>query len=327
MEAHPTRNFVLQIIKTLIWIVIAVGVIKFAFFPNQEEAPSLAGQGNFELPTVQVSRGDIENTKTFEATIARDQTKTFKSTSEGIVIAFFVDDGANVNAGDRVLQVRSETTTTPADPEAMPETVYRYHDIEAPVAGVVHFDVITQQPVGIGDILGSIQPQSFHAAVQLSPDQLYALQGVPSEAQILITDGPSPFNCTNLHTYTPAATPASQGGADTPASPELRCDIPSDQTVFEGLKAKLTITGDAVKDGLTLPITAVEGRYREANVYLPVDSPKEKPKPLKVQIGINDGSLVEITGGIEEGTEVLEFVPTLDEEDEGMDEFGGGAAF
>lgn len=317
MEAHPTRQFVLQILRLIVWTIIAVALVKFAFFPAQQDDESIHGQGVFELPTVTVTRGSIENTQTFPAAIARDDTKTFKATAEGVIVKFFVADGASVGEGDRLLQIRSEKTTTPTDPEEAPRTSYSYSNVRAPIAGTVHFDTIEGQAASIGDSLGSIQPARFHASVQLTPDKLYSLQGLPKTAKIIITDGPAPFECTDLHITTVTSTTQGESGATAQtSSPEMRCAIPADQTVFDGLKAKLTISGESVADTLMLPITAIEGRYREGNVYLPAKQPGGKPKPVKVKIGINDGSFVQITDGLKEGAAVLEFVPSIDPDEQ-----------
>ncbi|MDD7504951.1 MAG: HlyD family efflux transporter periplasmic adaptor subunit [Actinomycetaceae bacterium] len=322
MKAHPTRTFVLQIIKIIVWIVIAAALVKFAFFPAQEEMPTIAGQGDFTLPTVAVERGDIENTQKFDGTIVRDESSAFKASAEGTINYLFVGDGASVNKGERVLQIRSEAAVTSDDPEAEPTTAVRYTDVIAPASGIIHLDAMIGQATTIGDLLGSIEPSTFHAAVPLTADQLYTLQGAPTEAEILITDGPAPFTCTNLRTTTvaSAATGDDASGAAPQASstPELRCDIPTDQQVFDGLKAKLTITGESATDVLVVPTTAVEGRFREGNVYLPSEDPKAKPQAVKVGIGINDGEYVEITSGIDEGAEILQFVPSL-EDDENQD--------
>lgn len=37
MDAHPRRRFVMQIIRIAIWTIIAIALIKVAFFPNQEK--------------------------------------------------------------------------------------------------------------------------------------------------------------------------------------------------------------------------------------------------------------------------------------------------
>ncbi|CRH88416.1 efflux transporter%2C RND family%2C MFP subunit [Chlamydia trachomatis] len=315
MDAHPRRRFVMQIIRIAIWTIIAIALIKVAFFPNQEKNEGIIGQGNFELPTVEVTRGSIENTQEFEATVLRDDAKPIKSSAEGTIVKIFTANGAAVNEGDRILQVRSEVTVGSNNPEEGASTAYKWIDIYAPTAGTVRVDAIENQTVSVGEALGEIEATTFHASVQLTPDKLYRLQGIPSEATLTIKNGPAPFTCTGLRTASITSTTQSGGTTSRTTSPELRCAIPSDQTVFDGLKATLTIAGESVSDALTLPATAVEGRFREGNVYLPAETPGGKPTAQKVEIGISDGQYVEVKGGIEEGTSVLEFVPSIDPED------------
>lgn len=323
MDAHPRRHFVMQIIRIVIWTIIAAALIKVAFFPNQEKSEGIIGQGNFELPTVEVTRGSIENTQEFDATVLRDDAKPIKSSAEGTIVKIFTANGATVNEGDRILQVRSEVTVGSSNSE---EGAYKWIDIYAPAAGTVRVDAIENQTVSVAEALGEIEATTFHASVQLTPDKLYRLQGIPGEATLTIKNGPAPFTCTGLRTASITSTTQSGGTTSRTTSPELRCAIPSDQKVFDGLKATLTIAGESVSDALTLPATAVEGRFREGNVYLPADTPGGKPTAQKVEIGISDGQYVEIKGGIEEGTSVLEFVPSIDPEDikDDQTEYGRG---
>ena len=62
------------------------------------------------------------------------------------------------------------------------------------------------------------------------------------------------------------------------AGPQLRCDIPESELVFDGVKAKLIIHGGQTSNALLVPVTAVEGRFKTGNVYLPVDDITEAGK-------------------------------------------------
>ncbi|QRV02596.1 efflux RND transporter periplasmic adaptor subunit [Arcanobacterium phocisimile] len=329
MEAHPTRKLIFSIIRLMIGAVIAVALVKFAFFPHQEPVKELQGQGQFVLPTLTAERGDIKNDTTFDATVLRDEAKSVKSTAEGEIVHFFVADGAQVEQGAPLLQVKTTTTeqvnvTVPASEENGAEggveqqsvTSISYNNVLAPMSGTVSFDAMLKQQVTYNDALGTIVPASFHASVNVTPDQLYALQSIPQEAEVVIADGPAPFMCTNLHTTSAKSTGQSADGASQSSTPILTCDIPVDQTVFDGIKAKLNIAGEQVTDALLLPVTAVEGRFREGKVYLPAEGNGSDPTPVVVKLGINDGSRVVITEGLDENTEVLEFVPRTSQDDQ-----------
>ena len=83
--------------------------------------------------------------------------------------------------------------------------------------------------------------------------------------------------------------------------------MPTDVQVFAGLTAKVTIAGGLAENVLTLPATAVEGAAGTGVVYLIGSDGETVETP--VTLGLSDGITVEITGGVEEGDLVLQFVP------------------
>lgn len=331
MNAHPTRTFVMQILRLLIWVVIAVALVKFAFFPNQQKAPDLVGDGDFTFPTTQVTRSDISHEVTLDASVVRNKSETVKATAQGTVVWLFVEDGAKVNAGDRIMQIMQKEVPEAPDPgpdgEAgpPPAAVVTYHDVIAASPGTISLDALIDQQVEVGTPVATIVPDTFHAEVPVTPDQLYSLQGVPEEAELAVTGGPAPFKCTGLKTVT--GSPAQKEGEEQSNSgPQLRCDIPESELVFDGVKAKLIIHGGEAKNALVVPVTAVEGRYQKGTVYLPTDDITQKPEKVEVKLGISDGYLIEIKEGLTEGQEILEFVPRQDNQnnDPAGDDMGAG---
>ena len=75
--AHKTRTAqVLDIVKVLAWVVIAVALVKFAFFPAVQEDEGSDGMdpgGNFGQMTIPVGRADITNTVSVTGTIQADE--------------------------------------------------------------------------------------------------------------------------------------------------------------------------------------------------------------------------------------------------------------
>ena len=313
MDRHPRRTLIFSILKLIIGAVIAIALVKFAFFPTQEKIITPNAQGDFTLPTTTVEKGSISHELSLPATVVRNETSPVKSTVAGQVVKLMATNGATVNAGAPIIQVKQ--TQESADGETPPKVTWV--NVAAPAAGTLSLDVIVGQDVAIGDAIGQVSPDSFHAQVQVTPDQLYSLQSLPNEAELAIKDGPAPFACVNLKTVT-AAPAAPKDGGDTPANasgPQLRCDIPADQRVVDGISAKLRIPGGNADNVLVIPVTAVEGRYREGRVYLPAQG-KKKPEPVTVELGISDGQMIEVKSGLDEGQEILEFVPRSDDEPE-----------
>ncbi|OCA94584.1 efflux RND transporter periplasmic adaptor subunit [Actinobaculum suis] len=341
MEAHPKRTLIFQILKIIIAAVIAVALVKFAFFPNQEKAPPVVAQGKFTNPTVSAYTADIDNTLKLDARVLRDESRPVKATESGKVTHFYVNSGAEVSEGQNILQLTQTNVEqvevevpVPGDPDdpyaalgsttqLQERTTEKYINIKAPAAGKLNLDVLQGQEVQLGEVIGQIVPATFHAEVSITPDQLYGLEQLPGEATVAIKDGPAPFTCTGLQTITASAGSSSgvpglgptQGGSGkeaTGSSPQLRCAIPAEQQVYDGISAKLEIAGQNATGVLVVPVSAVEGRYREGVVYIPGPEGK-KPEKRTVGLGITDGKIIQITSGLEEGEEILQFVPSVEE--------------
>ncbi len=100
--------------------------------------------------------------------------------------------------------------------------------------------------------------------------------------------------------------------------------------MFAGLGATMTVTAGEATNVVTVPLTSVEGSVKEGVVWLaaanmnpnPGEAPVEgdstvnpsgraagEPQQRKVQLGLNDGSVVEVVSGLAEGETILEFIP------------------
>jgi hypothetical protein len=124
-----------------------------------------------------------------------------------------------------------------------------------------------------------------------------------------------------------------QGGTPTGS---LSCAVPSSVEVFAGLGATMTVTAGEAVNVVSIPLTAVEGSVKEGIVWLagpgpasgpeaggaagptapdgvpaggPGGGPVAGPEQRKVQLGLNDGSRVEVVSGLAEGEAILEFIP------------------
>ncbi len=325
----------LRAFKYALLTLATLSLVKIAFFPGGDE-PQLVGDGDFSQPTVMLEKNTINNEAKLAATILRDAPTPIRATASGEITAVYVSSGQVVGQGSSLIQVKS--TTTPAgaatatddeDAAAVAPEV-RYQDIPARAGGTVSMDVVIGQVVEVGQEIGTISPNSFHAMAQPKPGQLYSMGDALRSGSLSITDGPGPFLCTEVKIVTVGQTPSSGGAAgmaaDDAASaggPQIRCDIPDDQTVYEGIPATLTIGGAVTGEVNTLPVSAVEGRFNEGIVYLPADDPSQKPVRRKVQLGPNDGTNIEIKGGLREDEEVLMFVPAVSRDENDGDGTGG----
>lgn len=330
-----TKTLIWNIVKTTLMVIIAIALIKVAFFPSQktDEAQPVA---SFSPVTVEASKGDISNKLILNANVVLDAAQSIKSTMSGTVKQVYVDSGAKVSEGDALFLVRKETPQEPltgTDDKGMPTVTQRppivkEQVIKAPVSGTVTLDVMVDQEVMIASPVGSVQPNTYSVRADLQPDQLYRLASPPESATVTIKNGPAPFECKNLKVKraeeSAPATPAlssAGAGASTSVMPSMvaTCSPPSDVKVFAGLSASMEVVSGSAKDAVLLPVSAVEGRFQSGYVYLPPDKPEDEPKKIPVKLGVTDGDKVQITEGVKVGDKVLQFAPGQNEPEHSND--------
>jgi multidrug efflux pump subunit AcrA (membrane-fusion protein) len=149
----------------------------------------------------------------------------------------------------------------------------------------------------VGTETYKITPARYHLLATVEPVQLYRLVNAPTEAAVTITGGPAPFTCTGVRVQVSAEGTAS-----------VRCAIPVDQVVFAGLPATMDLALGQVDDALVVPVTAVQGGAGTGTVWVDAGDgadPEERP----VTLGVNDGTMVEVVSGLEEGESIRQFVP------------------
>lgn len=318
-STSPRFQKIIALIKTGVWIIIAISLVKFAFFPStgadQSDQP-LDPNANYGQMTVSPTKADITNTVSVNGNIENDPSTVVKATGAGTVNYIAVSDGTYVEAGAMILQVRGQNNgdnSEVSDEEPTPT----YTDITAPASGTLHLSALLGQRFDIGDQLGTIAPSTYSAVATLNADQLYRIQETPSEATVTITNGPAPFTCSGLKIVTPDTTQKNtnqQGENQQSSGIQARCAIPADQKVFPGLGLKMDIVAGSATDVLTLPISAVEGRFQSGFVYIPATDGAGKPEKKPVTLGLTDGEIVEIKEGLTESDSVLEFIPTASSE-------------
>ena len=322
-----TRRIVFPVIRILIWAVIAVALVKIAFAGTDVAGGEDPLQPSAEIvePTVPVSIGTITNTVTLQGTVVADAAVPARATLAGTVTKLVAANGAAVTAGAPILEITLETPVEPTvttDPDTGEQTVrqnrpvVKRETVTAPVAGTLALTALVQQVVSVGDTIGSVSPGTLSVTGTLTPDQQYRLLTAPTEAEVTLTGGPAPFVCTGLRIGPP---PTADGGGDAvdpttgqpvAASGTVTCAIPAGVTAFPGLGADVAITNGSAQDALVVPVTAVQGSVQSGRVWvvLPDGTHEERP----VGLGLTDGQQVQITDGLAEGDEILEFIPVGD---------------
>lgn len=292
------RTWIFPIIRILIFAAIAAALVKVAFFPDIAEVPDPAEPGAVIVePQVAVERGTVSNDILLSGMVAADAALPAKSTAEGKVRSIKVSQGQSVSEGDVLVVVWTEMFRDNGT-SWFKETL-----VKAPSAGVISsLPMVVNQYVSVGDIVAQVAPSSYHVSGSLQPEQLYRLLEQPTEATITIPNGPAPFTCTGLTITTPLA-----GSDDGGSGPTITCRVPADVRVFPGLMAEITIAGGIAEDVLVVPTTAVEGLAEFGNVYFVLPDGTTELRP--VVLGINDGVMVEIIEGLEQGDMILQFIP------------------
>ncbi|WP_448071370.1 secretion protein HlyD [Georgenia yuyongxinii] len=326
------RHILFPALRLLVWAVIAAALVKLAFFNGAGGLTADPGVpvepgGVFTDPVVTVGTGTVTNTVTVDATVTADPAVEARATMEGTVGYLAVAAGDRVEVGAPLLEIRQEVPREPleiTDAEGNVTVVeqaprVRRSTVTAPVAGTVTLKVLLDQQVSIGEAVAAVAPGTFSVAGPLSAEEQYRLLDAPSEATIEVRGGPAPFTCTGLSTGTEVS-PASPASPDPFADPfaeqtpgsgtvQVSCAVPAGVTVFAGLAGTMTITAGEATDVLLVPVTAVQGLFATGNVWTVGDG---EPVKKAVGLGMTDGQMVQVTEGLAEGEEILEFIPVGD---------------
>lgn len=278
------RRWIFPLLLVIVFGACAAALVKIAFFPDRAES-IVSPEAGITDPVVAVERGSVVNALSLSGNVARDDKYGVRSELNGTVTAVHVGEGATVAAGQALFTVRQE------DPRAD-------IDVLAPESGdVSEIALVKGQAVSVGTESYTLTPARYHLLATVEPVQLYRLVNAPTEGTVTIAGGPAPFVCTGVGVQVSAEGTAS-----------VRCAIPVDQTVFAGLPATMDLALGQVEDALVIPVTAVQGGAGTGNVWIDAGDGGE-PEERAVTLGVNDGVMVEVTEGLEEGDSIRQFVP------------------
>lgn len=278
------RRWIFPLLLVLVFGACAAALVKIAFFPDSSEA-MVSPEASIGDPVIPVERGSVVNALTLSGNVARDDAFPVRTEVTGTVIAVHVPEGATVAAGQKLFTIRQD------EPK-------RDVDVVASEAGdVSEISLVKGQVTSVGTEIFTLTPARYHLLATVEPVQLYRLVNAPSEASVTITGGPAPFACTGVRVQVSAEGTAS-----------VRCAVPGDQVVFAGLPATMDLALGQVDDALVVPVTAVQGGAGTGNVWVDAGDGAE-PEERAVELGVNDGAMVEVVSGLEEGESIRQFVP------------------
>ncbi|MDO5627351.1 MAG: HlyD family efflux transporter periplasmic adaptor subunit [Mobilicoccus sp.] len=349
MEA--VRRYVFPIIWMIIFAVIAASLVRLAFFSNDQ-----AGSGDEVYPTasidefavVPVERGDIASTLVLAATVQADAGRAVPVTTAGEVVKVWASNGDTLSQGARILQVRvprdaeplvappgddTEDAPAPVQPPAAPVPSWTYHDLLAPTSGTVRdLKAVNGQVLTLGDTVATLSPGTYAVIADLTPEQQLQLLDNDIEATATLPSMTTPIACStprieekdeteqDQQPSAPQIDPMTGMPMDSATSAaRLRCPVPSDTKIVPGLTGEVSIDLGSATDTLVVPTTAVEGELTEGAVYVMGEG--GEPERRDVTLGLRGDGVVEVTGGITEGEEILQFVPGVDNPEGDM--YGG----
>lgn len=285
------RRWVLPILLVVVFAAIAVALVKLAFFPDTEAAIADPG-GQITEPVVPVVRQGVVDELTLEGTVARDDAVVVRSEVEGTVSEVRVAPGQSVVGGQVLMTIKQSYPT---------KTV----EVLAAEAGeITEVAVVKGQLASIGSEIATLSPARYHVQSTIEPVQLYRLLNAPTEGEVTIQGGPAPFMCTGLSVQ------VSEDGTTS-----VTCAVPGDQTVFAGLRTQLAVRVATVEDALVVPVTSVRGGAGSGQVWVDAGT-GDALEERTVELGVTDGTVIEVVAGLEEGDQVRQFVPGLAAPDE-----------
>ncbi|MEZ0164603.1 hypothetical protein AB2L27_07480 [Kineococcus sp. LSe6-4] len=334
------RTVVFPALRLVVWALIAIALLWIAFVRTGERDAGAAASPSavVDPPATAIVRGDVVNTVDLQGTIAADPATTVKATAAGQVGRVRAEVGQAVEKGTPLFTVvvtveppaTSTATGTAGDPAATggaPAATTKTVTVTSTVAGTLAtLDVLAGQDVTVGQAVATVSPGTLTVSAPLTQAQQYRLLTPPTSAQVTVPGGPGTFECTGLRTGTPPAGGESGsggggGGTDPytgmPADPSsamtganVTCAVPDGVQVFAGLSAAVEVTAGQASGVLLAPVTAVRGTVGTGTVWTVAEDGSTTETP--VTLGLTDGENVEITGGLDEGRQVLQFVPGTD---------------
>nr|WP_246422194.1 HlyD family efflux transporter periplasmic adaptor subunit [Nocardiopsis mwathae] len=280
---------------------------------------------------VPVEHGEISSKVVLDATVRADPADQVKAKRGGKVTRVWVGDDQTVDQGAPIvtLAVPREDAdgqgggdddggaSAPATTEVT---------LKAPAKGKVSGldDLETGDPVETGAVVAEITKDSYRAVAAIPPNDLYQFYDKPKEIKLKIDKGPAAEECEFIglgEAEKGGASDAGQesGGGGDPfgdsapdsggdgSGAELSCRVPSDFTVFPGVKGKMSVITGKSKNALIVPLTAVRGSAEKGEVIVVGSDGSQEVR--EVELGVSDGTSVEVTKGLTVDDQVLDPVP------------------
>lgn len=261
---------------------------------------------------VEIELGTVSSQLVLDATVQAEPGEPVEARQGGTVTRLWLDDGADVEEGAPVVSVSLPAEPAPEAEEGESSSGSREVTLYAPVSGTVSGldDVRVDDVLEPGAKVATVSTGEFHAVAQVPANDLYRFYDDPGEIMLQIDKGPPAAECDFLALGASEQEGSGEEGAEaggTGGGSELTCRIPSDLTVFDGVRGKLSVSTGEVENVVVVPVTAVRGNTESGEVVVVDDGGAEETR--EVSLGMSDGQVIEVTEGLSVGDQVLDPVP------------------
>ncbi|GAA3220055.1 hypothetical protein [Actinocorallia longicatena] len=271
---------------------------------------------DFAPRVITVKNGSITSRLVLDATIAAEPAVPVLPEKDGTVTKVFAKAGQYVGRGEAVVQFTyTPEAVVPADPKKKPktpkpQTLY----LRATATGkVTDLNAHVGSSVSAGEAAFSVDVGRFRAVATVESKNVYKLYNEPESIKLKIDHGPAPFRCALIDYGAGVGGKADDengkkgmDGGESGTEVQVTCRIPRAKRVFAGLPAKMSILTDRSSRVPVVPLSAVLGQSGTGFVTV-VDGGKQERR--RVELGLNDGSMVEIRDGLEVGEKILDRAP------------------
>ncbi|WP_150239198.1 HlyD family efflux transporter periplasmic adaptor subunit [Nocardiopsis quinghaiensis] len=309
------------------WIIIgAVLVVVLGLFGSGYLLVSRLGGGT-DLPPeesaldtggapVEVEMGEVSSELVLDAAVRAEPGEDVKARNGGTVAHLWVGEGAEVESGAPIVNVKVPDGSAPVTGdggEAPSAPATRETTLYAPAGGTVSGleDVLVGDVLEPGSVVATVAPDEFRAVASIPPNDLYRFYEEPGDILLQIDQGPPASECAflSLGAVEDGGAAPEEGGAGGGGGggAELACRVPADLEVFDGVRGKLSVSTGRAENVLVVPVTAVRGNVDSGEVVVIAGDGTEETR--EVELGVSDGSLIEVTKGLSVGDMVLDPVP------------------
>lgn len=278
--------------------------------PTDEDVIGAAADVSGEV--VEVELGTVSSQLVLDATVQKEPGEAVEARQGGTVTRLWLNDGATVEEGAPVVSVSLPAEPAPEAEEGDSSSGTREVTLYAPASGTVSGlkDVLVDDVLEPGAKVATVETGEFHAVAQVPANDLYRFYEDPGQIMLQIDKGPPAAECDFIGLGAAEQDDSGEDGAEGGGGgggSQLTCRVPSDLTVFDGVRGKLSVSTGEAENVVVVPVTAVRGNVDSGEVVVVDDGGSEEVR--EISLGMSDGRSIEVTEGLSVGERILDPVP------------------